>query len=98
MAISRANFEKIPIHFITSVPSLETFNNICNKKYRHIKILKRFNNYPLPETKIINLNINKIKDKFISIETTEIVKKFLDKGHQVLILCKQKRICTIFNL
>ena len=40
MAISRANFEKIPIHLVTSVPSLETFNNICNKKYRHIKILK----------------------------------------------------------
>ena len=32
MAISRANFEKIPIHLVTAVPSLETFNNICNKK------------------------------------------------------------------
>ena len=90
MAISRANFEKIPIHLITSVPSLETFNNICREKYRHIKILKRFNNYPLPETKIINLNINKIKDKFISIETTEIVKKFLDKGHQVLFFVNRR--------
>ena len=49
MAISRANFEKIPIHLITSVPSIETYNNIKNKKYRHIKILKRFDNYPLPE-------------------------------------------------
>ena len=32
MAISRANFEKIPIYLVTSVPSVETFNNICNKK------------------------------------------------------------------
>ena len=44
MAISRANFEKIPIHLVTSVPSLETYNNICKKKYRHTKIFKRFNN------------------------------------------------------
>ena len=42
MAISRANFEKIPIHLVSSVPSIETYNNIQNKKYRHIKILKRF--------------------------------------------------------
>ena len=61
MAISRANFEKIPVHLVTSVPSLETFNNIQNKKYRHIKIFKRFENFPLPETKVINLNISKMK-------------------------------------
>ena len=62
MAISRANFENIPIHLVTSIPSIETYNNICNKKYRHIKIFKRFKDYPLPNTKIINLNVNKIKN------------------------------------
>ena len=75
MAISRANFEKIPIHLVTSVPSIETYNNICSKKYRHVKIFKRFNNYPLPETNIINLNIKKSKNKFIAKETTNIVNK-----------------------
>ena len=79
MAISRANFEKIPIHLVSSVPSIETFNNICNKKYRHIKIFKRFDNYPLPNTKIINLNINKSKNKFISDETIDFVKKLFKK-------------------
>ena len=44
MAISRASFEKIPIHLVTSIPSIETYNNIQNKKFRHVKILKRFNN------------------------------------------------------
>ena len=62
MAISRANFENIPIHLVTSVPSLETYNNICNKKYRHTKILSRYNNYPLPEQNdrlnLEKLNIN----------------------------------------
>ena len=33
MAISRASFENIPINLITSIPSVETFNNILNKKY-----------------------------------------------------------------
>ena len=32
MAISRASFEGIPIHLVTSVPSMETYNNIKKKK------------------------------------------------------------------
>ena len=90
MAISRANFEKIPIHLVTSVPSIETYNNICKKKYRHFKIVKRFNDYPLPGTKIINLNIGKMKDRFISKETTEIVKNYLQKGDQVLFFINRR--------
>ena len=90
MAISRANFEKIPIHLVSSVPSIETFKNIQNKKYRHVKIQKRFDNYPLPETKIINLNLNRIKDKFISNKTVNLVKNFLDKGDQVLFFLNRR--------
>ncbi len=90
MAISRASFEKIPIHLVTSVPSIETFNNIQNKKYRHIKIFKRFENYPLPKTKIVNLNLNKIKDKFIANETIELTKKYLIKGDQILFFINRR--------
>ena len=90
MAISRASFEKIPIHLVTSIPSIETYNNIQNKKFRHIKIFKRFNDYPLPKTKIINLNINKIKDKFISNETIMLVNKFLKKKEQVLFFINRR--------
>ena len=90
MAISRAYFEKIPIHLITSIPSVETYNNILNKRYRHIKILKRYNNYPLPKTKIVNLNINKIKDKFISDETILYVKEYLKKKEQVLFFLNRR--------
>ena len=90
MAISRALFEKIPIHLITSIPSIETYNNVQNKKYRYIKILKRYNNYPLPKTKIINLNINKIKDKFISEETVVYVNQFLKKNEQVLFFINRR--------
>ena len=90
MAISRANFEKIPIHLVTSVPSVETYNNILNKKYRHTKIIKRFENFPLPKTKIINLNFRKIKNKFIAEETIEIVKRYLNKGEQVLFFINRR--------
>ena len=90
MAISRANFEKIPIHLVSSVPSIETYNNIRNKKYRHFRIIKRFENYPLPKTKIVNLNLNKIKDKYISIDTIDEVKKYLEKKEQVLFFINRR--------
>ena len=112
MAISRANFEKIPIHLVTSVPSIETYNNIQNKRYRHIKIFKRFKDYPLPKAKIINLNLNKIKNKFIASETIDLVKAYLDRGDQTLffinrrgfapyLICKKcgfKHICSNCSL
>ena len=90
MAISRANIEKIPIILITSVPSIETYYNIQKKKYRHTRIFNRFENYPLPETKIINLNINKIKKKFIANETIELVKKYLKKKEQLLFFINRR--------
>tara|TARA_Y100000817_G_scaffold313292_1_gene309103 strand:+ start:843 stop:2792 length:1950 start_codon:yes stop_codon:yes gene_type:complete len=108
MAIARASFEKIPIHLISSIPSLETFNNIQNKKFRYFKILKRYNDYPLPQTKIINMNLKKIKKNFVSDESIIHVKKFLEKKEQVLfflnrrgyapfLVCKKcgyKQICS----
>merc|ERR1712127_643967 len=64
--------------------------------------------YPLPKTKIINLNKKKIKDKFISSETINYVNEFLNKKEQVLffinrrgyapyLICKKcgfKHICS----
>ena len=90
MAIARALFEKIPIHLVSSIPSLETFNNIQNKKFRHYKINERYNNYPLPKTKIVNLNLKKIKNSYVSNESIEIVKKFLEKKEQVLFFLNRR--------
>ena len=90
MAISRANFERIPIHLVTSVPSVETYNNIQTKKFRHVKIKKRYKDYPLPKTKIINLNINKLKNKFLANETIELVKKYIENNDQVLFFLNRR--------
>ena len=90
MAIARASLENIPINLVSSIPSVETYNNIKNKKYRHIKISKRFNDYPLPDTKIINLNLDKIKNKYIANETINLVKNFLKKKEQILFFINRR--------
>ncbi len=90
MAISRASFEKIPVHLVSSVPSIETLNNIQCKKYKITRIAKRFKEYPLPKTKIVNLNINKLKNKLIAEETISLVKDFLKKREQVLFFINRR--------
>ena len=91
MAITRASFENIPIHLITSVPSLETYNNIINKKYNSTKINNRYSDFPLPETKIINLNFSTLeKDESIDSKTIKLVKGFLEKKEQVLFFLNRR--------
>ena len=56
MAISRASFENIPINLITSVPSIETYENIKKKKYTSSKLVRIYQNASLPNYEIVNLN------------------------------------------
>ena len=91
MAIARASTENIPIHLVSAVPSLETYNNVKIKKYNYTKLTNRYNNFPLPETKVINLeNVSLKSDQFIASETLELISKFLEKKEQVLFFLNRR--------
>ena len=91
MAIARASFENIPIHLVSAVPSLETFNNIKNKKYNHTKLANRYSESSLPEAKVINLQkVELKKDHFIPSETISTVNEYLKKNEQVLFFLNRR--------
>jgi len=91
MAIARASFENIPIHLVSAVPSLETFNNIKNKKYNHTKLVNRFSESPLPEAKVINLQkVELKKDHFIPNQTISMISEYLKKKEQVLFFLNRR--------
>jgi len=91
MAIARASFENIPIHLVSAVPSLETYNNIKNQKYNHTRLTKRYSDYPLPEAKVINLEKVSLKnDQFIANETLELIEDYLKKKEQVLFFLNRR--------
>ena len=91
MAISRGSFEKTPILLITSIPSVETFNNIIKKKYSTSKLNKRYQDASMPNLEIINLNNKKISNKkWIANETMEKVNHHLQKGDQVLFFLNRR--------
>ncbi len=91
MAVSRGSFEKIPVLLITSIPSVETFNNIINRKYSNSKLKKRYKNASMPNFEIINLNNKKISNKsWLANETIEKVNYHLQKGDQVLFFLNRR--------
>ena len=91
MAISRASFENIPIHLVSAVPSLETFNNIKNKKYNHTRLTNRYRDFPLPEAKVVNLGKSTLKkDQFIADETIELIQEYLKNNEQVLFFLNRR--------
>jgi len=91
MAITRASLEKVPICLVTSIPSVETYNNIINKKYQITKLTKRYKEASLPNFEIINLH-SEILDKnyWIANKTINKVNKYLDKGDQVLFFLNRR--------
>ena len=91
MAISRASFENIPINLITSIPSVETFNNILNKKYSTSILKKRYKNASLPKFEIIDLNLKKIpKRSWIASEIIKKVSAHLEQGDQILFFLNRR--------
>ena len=91
MAITRASLENIPINLITSIPSIETYNNIINKKYFVTKLKKRYKETELPKVEIINLNSEALsKSKWIANKTIFEVNKHLEKGDQVLFFLNRR--------
>ncbi len=91
MAIARASLENIPIILVTSIPSIETYNNIITKKYYTTKIEKRFNEALLPKFEIINLNSELLnKGSWIANKTIDKVNKYLEKGDQILFFLNRR--------
>ena len=91
MAVARASLENIPINLVTSIPSIETYNNIVNKKYYITRLYKRYGEASLPNIEIINLHSEVLsKDSWIAGKTINKVSEYLDGGHQVLFFLNRR--------
>ncbi|MDC3054112.1 primosomal protein N', partial [bacterium] len=91
MAILRASIENIPVLLSTSIPSLETFNNVKNKKYNFTKLEKRYKNFSLPNAEVVDLKLDrKKKNIWLDPKTINFVKKYLEKKDQVLFFLNRR--------
>jgi primosomal protein N' (replication factor Y) len=90
-SIKRAQIENIPIILSSGTPSLESYNNAMNGKYKYFALHKRFGNSTLPEIEIYDMRVENLKqDRFISKYLLSELEKNLHENNQSLIFLNRR--------
>lgn len=92
MAIVRAMLGKLPVLLSTATPCLETLNNVKQKNYQHIKLIKRVK--PLaepPEIDLIDMRTEKLKpNQWLAPQLIQAIKDGLARKEQALLFLNRR--------
>ncbi len=89
VAIYRAHRADIPVILGTATPSIETWRNVLDKKYRHIRLPNRAGPSRLPSTEIIDLMRNPATEG-LSEPLMEALRETMDRGEQALLFLNRR--------
>ena len=91
LAVVKSSLEKSNLILTSATPSLETINNINNKKYHHLFLSKQYSGLPLPEISLVDLSKNKLeKNKWISSVLKMQIENCLANKEQALIFLNRR--------
>jgi len=91
LAVVKANYEKNKLILTSATPSLETINNINNKKYHHVFLSKQYSGLPLPQISLVDLSKNKLeKNQWISSFLKNEIENCLSNKEQALIFLNRR--------
>jgi primosomal protein N' (replication factor Y) len=90
MSVLRGHLSNIPIILGSATPSLETYYNIKNGKYQHIRLESRFGEAKLPNVIPIDMRGRREKSKFISEKLKDAIRHTIDKKQQVMLFLNRK--------
>jgi len=92
-AVARAQFEKITIVLGSATPSVESYFNAVNGKYKLLEIKQRADNAKLPEIKIIDIleakKTSQVKGVF-SIILLNAIQRRIAKGEQTILFINRR--------
>ena len=100
MAVALAHHWKCPVVMASATPSLETWQNVKEKKYTVSCLPHRHGQQPMPPIKLINLTKEKLeKDRFLAPSLLNEVKNAVSRGEQALLFLNRRGnapvlICT----
>ncbi len=89
MSIAKGKFEKLPVILSSATPSLETMHNVAIKKFKHIKISKRYGSAELPIVSVIDMRQDKSRN-VISKKLYGKINEKLNKGQQVALFLNRR--------
>lgn len=96
MAVMRAFHFKIPIVLGSATPSIESYNNVLNKKYTLVSLKNRFFVKQMPKITIVDMKVNKpIKGSFISPAVLSKLLEVLKNGGQAMLFLNRRGYAPI---
>jgi len=90
ISLVRAKFSKSIVLLTSATPSLESYYNCINKKFKYVELTKRFGDSIYPKIKLINMRTNyNDRSNFSQHLSRELVKeidKCIKRGEQAILL------------
>ncbi|MGE0109359.1 MAG: primosomal protein N' [Bdellovibrionales bacterium] len=91
MAVVRAHISDIPVVLASATPSLETLNNVAQKKYTRLVLESRFGQAVMPEINLIDLRAETLPaQNFISDPLLEALQEVREKGQQAMLFLNRR--------
>jgi len=90
IAIERSSYHKGVVVLGSATPTLESYAKAIKGVYSLVNLPNRVNNRPLPEVKIIDMNKEKSKGNYFSLELTNLINDRLEKGEQIILLLNRR--------
>lgn len=94
LAIKRAHLNKIPIVLGSATPSLETLHNVCQRRYKHLRLPHRAGIAQQPEFKILDICKVPLEEGLSQYLLTE-MKDHLNQGNQVMLFLNRRGFAPI---
>ncbi|ACN13648.1 PriA [Desulforapulum autotrophicum HRM2] len=97
IAVVRAKIENIPVVLGSATPSVQSYYNVCEGRFKELKLTKRVNCHPLPEIELVDLK--RYKDfrgieRIITPELSRGIGHCLERGEQALIFLNRRGFAT----
>lgn len=97
MAIVAGNIWKAPVVLASATPSLETWKNTCDQKYKHLILPNRYAGATLPKMRLVDMKNNapKNKDNYVSELMVREIARRLSLGEQVLVFLNRRGVAPL---
>lgn len=91
MAVIRANIEHVPVVLVSATPSIETVNNLQEKKYELVHLPERFGGAVMPEIEVIDMRRLKLSaNRFIAPQLEIEIANALENRQQALLFLNRR--------
>lgn len=93
MAILRAQMEDCLVLLGSATPSIQSMQNVRDKKYKLLRLNQRVNRQPLPRVELVDLREMKTNygiERYFSQTLFSAMKKCLEEGEQVLLFLNRR--------